>query len=490
MKTISKTDFINFLDCPESFWIEKNKPNKFKKGVFNLFLEKLINEGYEVEEYAKKLFPNGVEISKNNALDYTKALIKENHEVLFQPSFITSLGATARIDILKKIDDNNYYLYEVKSSTSVKNKRGENHINDVCFQKYVLKECGLNISKSFIIHLNKEYIKNGKIDPLELLVFEDVTDQVDEKYSGIVNQINSALNFINKGSIDETKCSCKYKTRSNHCDNFDYFNKDLPEYNIYQLRRISAKKLNELINLNCESLIDVPAGFELNDHQKSQITSTVNGKPSIYLDRIKDKFEELPFPLHFFDYETYSSAIPKVDGLNPHGKLTFQVSVHTLNKSGEIKHFEYLSDKMKFSEDLVLNMKNFTGLTGTFISWHASFEKGRNEEMKIIFPQYIDYLSYINKNMFDLETIFLNLYIDHLFKGSTSLKTVLPIICPEFSYDNEEIQDGTTAMETWGSLVTEFRSNDLKEKIRSNLLSYCKLDSLAMVEIYKQLNNL
>ena len=36
---------------------------------------------------------------------------------------------------------NNYYLYEVKSSTSVKNKRGENHINDVCFQKYVLKEC-------------------------------------------------------------------------------------------------------------------------------------------------------------------------------------------------------------------------------------------------------------------------------------------------------------------------------------------------------------
>jgi hypothetical protein len=34
----------------------KNKPEKFPKGEFSLFLEKLIKEGYEVEEYDNNYF--------------------------------------------------------------------------------------------------------------------------------------------------------------------------------------------------------------------------------------------------------------------------------------------------------------------------------------------------------------------------------------------------------------------------------------------------
>jgi hypothetical protein len=89
--------------------------------------------------------------------------------------------------------------------------------------------------------------------------------------------------------------------------------------------------------------------------------------------------------------------------------------------------------------------------------------------------------------MFDLEVIFKKNYIDYRCKGSSSLKKVLPVICSGFSYDNEEIQDGTTAMETWGDLVTNSKDSNLKEQIRKNLLSYCKLDSKAMVEIYKEI---
>ena len=47
--------------------------------------------------------------------------------------------------------------------------------------------------------------------------------------------------------------------------------------------------------------------------------------------------------------------------------------------------------------------------------------------------------------------------------------------------------DGTTAMETWGELVTEVKDEIVKDEIRKNLLSYCELDSLAMVELYKKL---
>ncbi len=487
MKVLSKTNFIHYLRCPDSLWLEKNKPHKFNKGVTSSFLLKLIEEGYEVEDYAKKLFPNGVGVSRNSGIDRTKVMLKQNHEVLLQPSFKTESGAFAIADILKKVDKNSYHLYEVKSSTSVKTDKEHNHLKDVCFQKFVLSECGINISASHIIHLNKDFIKNGDIDHNELLTIEDVTDETDAIYSSVVNEINSALNYLNKSNIDEDHCSCIHKTRSNHCDSFDYFNKGIPEYNIYQLRMIREKKLNDLIDMGCEELIDIPAGFKLNDYQQSQIISITNDKPVIHPDEIKDQLDNLKYPLHFFDYETYSSAVPKVDGLGPHGKLTFQVSIHTLTKEGSLTHYEYLSDKMDVSPDLVKGMREFTGLTGTFISWHASFEMGRNDEMIALMPQYKDYLTYINANIYDLEVIFKKNYIDYRCKGSSSLKKVLPIICPGISYDNEEIQDGTTAMETWGDLMIKSKDRNLKDQIRSNLLSYCKKDSKAMVEIYKEL---
>ena len=53
MKVLSKTDFIHYLRCPDSLWLEKNKPDKWKDGEVSLFVNKLIKEGYEVEEYAK-----------------------------------------------------------------------------------------------------------------------------------------------------------------------------------------------------------------------------------------------------------------------------------------------------------------------------------------------------------------------------------------------------------------------------------------------------
>ena len=490
MKVLSKTDFIHYLRCPDSLWLEKNKPNVCKDGEVSLFINKLIKEGYEVEEYAKKLFPNGVEVSRNSGVDKTKVLLNENHEVLFQPSFKTNSGAFAIIDVLKKVDDNTYHLYEVKSSTSVKTDNAHNHIKDVCFQKFVLSECGINVSVSHIIHLNKDFVKHGDIDQNELLVIENITEDVDAIYSSVVNEINSALNYINKVTIDQDQCSCIQKTRNNHCDNFSYFNKTVPEYSIYQLRMIREKRLNELIDIGCKYLIDVPADFKLNDYQQSQLVSIINDKAVIHKDEIKDQLNNLKYPLHFFDYETYSSAVPRVDGIGPHGKLTFQVSIHTLTKEGALTHYEYLSDKMDLSPDLVSGMKDFTGLTGTFIAWYATFEIGRNKEMISLMPEHKDYLSYINNNIYDLEVVFKKKYIDYKCKGSSSLKKVLPVVCPGFSYDNEEIQDGTTAMETWGELVNKRIDNPMEYKIRENLLSYCKLDTLAMVEIFNKLYSL
>ena len=132
-------------------------------------------------------------------------------------------------------------------------------------------------------------------------------------------------------------------------------------------------------------------------------------------------------------------------------------------------------------------MQEFTGLDGTFISWHASFDIGRNNDLKEWLPEYNSYLNYVNEHMFDLETIFKKDYIDYRFHGSSSIKKVLPVIAPNLSYSELEVNNGTMALDTWGRMVLEEEFNDDIEQTRMNLFEYCKLDTLAMVEIYRAL---
>lgn len=488
---LTKTDFKYYLDCPESLWLLKNKPEIYPKGEFSLFAEKLVNEGYEVEEYAKKIFPNGINLPEYGSPNQTQqVLIESTYNVYFQPSFLTNKNIFARIDILERLSDGSWHIYEVKSSTSIKKDRKHRHIEDACFQKFVLTECGYVVSKVSIIHLNKEYVKQGEIIPNELLEITDITDEVDAIYSGVVNQINASSNFINKEIINENVCSCKYKTRSNHCDSFKYFNSNVPNYSIYEIGRISAKKVGLLADNEQLAIIDIPLDFELNINQQTQVESVRKEAPIINKSNIKRALDKLKFPLHFIDYETYASAIPRLDCLSPHKHLTFQVSIHTLTKEGTLTHFEYLLDGMKMPIDMLKEMQDFTGSTGTFVSWHASFEIGRNKDLIKWLPQFTKYLTYINEHTFDLETIFKKDYIDYRFHGSSSIKKVLPVLCPDISYSNLDVNNGTMALDTWGRMILDSNFNEDIEVTRKNLLDYCELDTLAMVKIYEVLKKI
>ena len=490
MHQLTKTDFKYYLDCPESLWLLKNKSDIYPEGEFSLFAEKLIKEGYEVESYAKLLFPNGLDLPEYGTPSQTQQALSDTHNVYFQPSFSTAKNIFARVDILELLADDTWHIYEVKSSTSIKKDRKHRQIEDACFQKYVLTECDYTVSKVSIIHLNKEYVKDGVIAPNELLEVIDVTSEVDAIYSSVVNQINAASSFINKEVINESACSCKYKTRSNHCDAFGYFNNSIPEYSIYEIGRISAKKVGQLVDNNQLAIIDIPLDFELNVNQQTQVESVKQEQPIINIPNIQRELDILKFPLHFIDYETYASAIPKLDGLSPHKHLAFQVSIHTLTDDGTLTHFEYLLDDMKMPTDMIQAMQDFTGVTGTFVSWHASFEIGRNKDFIEWLPQFTNYLTYINEHTFDLETIFKKDYIDYRFHGSTSIKKVQPILVPDLSYSDLDVNNGTMALDTWGRMVLDPDFNEDIEATRKSLLEYCKLDTLAMVEIYKVLVNL
>ena len=93
----------------------------------------------------------------------------------------------------------------------------------------------------------------------------------------------------------------------------------------------------------------------------------------------------------------------------------------------------------------------------------------------------------------DLEIPFNKLMYYHPnFHGSFSIKSVLPALFPndpELDYKNLDIQSGDVAMNIFPRLQ-EVADPDEKESIRESLLAYCRLDTLAMVKIWGELNRI
>jgi predicted RecB family nuclease len=105
-----------------------------------------------------------------------------------------------------------------------------------------------------------------------------------------------------------------------------------------------------------------------------------------------------------------------------------------------------------------------------------------------VYPEYEDFCEDMNDRLFDLMDVFRNqLYDDPKFKGSYSIKDVLPVLVPELSYESLDIRDGAMAMASWYDLVFKDKRD---EKVINDLLKYCELDTLAMVRVFEKLRKM
>jgi hypothetical protein len=468
---LSKTDFIQYLNCPKSLWLLKHEPEAFPHGEFSVFLQKLTREGYEVESYVRQYFQ-----------------AEKDHAVDFQKIFETEDGLYARIDALEGTSDGKTILYEIKSSTSVKTDAAHNHIKDACFQKICAERAGLRIDRVYLVHLNGQYVRKGDVDPTALLVFSDITDAVCDTNDETTAEIESALNLLQNSKLDRSGCSCLYKSRGNHCDTFSLFNRTVPTPSIFSLPRLSAKKRKELVDGGVFDLRALPEDFALSANQQIVLQAARTGAAQVDLGKIRRFLDGLRYPLHFFDFETYASAVPRVDGASPHKAFPVQYSLHILDTEGTLVHKEFLERKPRLPDRLVRQMQADFKREGSVVSWHASFEKSQNREMAALFPESTDFLNDLNDRMVDLEDVFKTAYVDAAFDGSTSIKKVLPVIRPDLSYEDLDVQDGSLAMEAWERLIGA--EDKEAAQIGESLLRYCERDTFAMVEIYRFLTHL
>ena len=347
------------------------------------------------------------------------------------------------------------------------------------------------------MHVNSNYVLGKEFDMKEFFTVEDITDISILKENEIeeyVKEMNEVLDSNKEPNIDiDKQCFSPYP-----CPFFKYCTKHLPEKNVFDINgkfiRLNDKlKLYHEGNYSYETLINSVT----NEKALDQIDFVLNNKkPKINVEKIKEFMSKLKYPLYFLDYETCQFVIPEIEGTRPYQQLTFQYSLHILDKEdGELIHKEFLADVndkdfiRHFAESLI---KDIPG-DGSVIIYNKSFEPTRNKEIARMYPEFKEDLEKINSNMIDFMIPFYeHWYYTKEMEGSYSIKYVLPALYrddPSLDYHNLDlIHNGGEASSSFIDMIDKSEEEVLK--IRKALLKYCELDTYAMVKIYEKLKEI
>ena len=173
---LTKSRYVNGMQCAKWLWLSFNKPEELPE--FSHQAQHLFNEGNKVGEFAKNLFPDGIQIKEQiNSFENDKESrqLLNKRKPLFEAGFIHPNGKCyARADILVPVGKDEWDIYEVKGATKVKKE----YYWDVSFQKYIYESAGLKIRSCFVLHINNEYVKKGDIEPKKFFIVAPVDDEV------------------------------------------------------------------------------------------------------------------------------------------------------------------------------------------------------------------------------------------------------------------------------------------------------------------------
>lgn len=476
----TKSDYLKYLQCPKLAWLNRNRPDLISQETKDSFTD-IMESGYEVEQYAYKLFPEGQLVK--DRLDTEKLMQKGG--VIFQPTIIGG-KLYCRADIIAYNEENNTWdIYEIKSSTQVKNI----HKEDLSFQKVCFEKAGYKIGKTYLVHINNKYTRKGKIDAKELFGIKDITTEISELTQEVEKEVETLSQIIAESEEPKIRpvkqCNNPYE-----CIFKDYCLRDLPKESIYSIAgKFSEKKMNSLLDEGIVEIEKIPSEF-IPESLSEHFQVIKSNKVKIDKEGIKKELEQIKYPIYYLDYETYGSAIPVFDGYRPYQNIVFQYSLH-IQKSADSKleHFAFLSNEHKDpTRAMAKSLEELIGKKGTPIAWNMAFEQDCNEGMAERAKEFEGFFTDVNNRMYDLMSVFKKgFYIHKNFYGSASLKKVLPAVVPSLSYAKLNIHEGMMASNSWYEMINPETDKKRKKEIYNDLLEYCELDTLAMVEILKEL---
>lgn len=492
---LSKSKLMDGLQCEKKLWLKKYKPEL--EGETSAATQMQFDEGNLVELLAQKHFGPGDVVATDywdyeGAVQATLEFITGGSKTIFEASFKYQ-SFFARADIFsfnskKKAWD----IIEVKKSSSVK----DYHLLDSAIQIWIILKSGYKVNTVAVMHLNSDCVFP---DLSDLFIKTDVTDHVMALIPEVEKKIAELVDVVQSKSEPKIKigphCNdpyeCAFKA---HCW------AAVPEKSVFDLPGMGVKAW-DIFDSGKTKITELDA----DDFKgKTQKTIEVTKSNKLWVDKsaIQSELSNFTWPLYFFDFETIMPAVPRYEGTSPYTQVPFQFSCHVWSSlKNKLTHFEYLhTDASDPRPGIIKAMLAGLGDSGSIVAYNKGFEvsvikklaefdpKNSRKLLKLI-DRFVDPLPIFRKHTY---------HPDYL--GSFSIKDVAPaLLGSALSYSELDVGSGLDA-QVYANLllqglaegtddlgVSEDGTPITKERMIQSLLTYCRQDTLAMVELVKWL---
>ena len=495
MPMLSKSRLLSSLQCAKRVWLEVHRP---ELRADSSATAASFAAGNEVGAVARRLYdPDGVgtvldvgEIGVGGLLARTRELLGQRRP-LFEAGFATggsADGALALADVLLPDAQGAWRMVEVKSSTEVK----DYHRQDAAIQFYIATQARVPVSRVAVAHIDNGWTYPGNGAYAGLLREEDLTDQVRALQPQVPGWIAAAHAAVAASAEPATtmgaQCSKPYDCGFRaHCERQAEAAHGPVEFPVQWLPR-PGKLLKEHVAAHgVRSMADVPDAL-LSQQQLRVKQVTLQG--AAFFDRAgaANALKQHGLPAYFLDFETISFAVPVWPGTRPFQQIPFQYSLHVLDSDGELAHCGFLDlEGGDPSPALARSLVDACGDSGPVYAYNAGFEAGVLRDLAQRFPDLGPALLSIEQRLVDLLPVARDHFYHPSQQGSWSIKRVLPALVPELRYsDLDGVQDGGKAQQAYVEAIAAATGAERREQLRAQLWAYCRLDTLAMVELWRR----
>jgi predicted RecB family nuclease len=480
---LSKSKFIAGMQCLKRLYLQVYQPEL--RAEMDKATEAILTQGQEVGQLAQKAFPSGRLINAGHleieeALAMTQKMMADHSlPAIFEAAFFHE-GVLVRVDVLQRLPRNRWRLIEVKSTTRVK----DYHLYDLAIQQRILEGCGIKIGSACLMHLNRDYVHNGQeYDLNRLFIQEDLTPEINrfsEDLPGLIAMQREALEEDSPPEIEPgVRCKDPFT-----CEFFEYCNRPLPPDHVACLPGLRREHLEALLDMGINDISRIPSDFPLSERQCRARECVLSGTTWIS-DQLQQDLEGLVYPLYFMDFETCYPALPRHAGMRPYDHIPFQWSVHIQKRpGGRLEHQQFLAeDEHDPRPAFIKSLSSVLKDKGHIVVYNKSFESGRLNDLARWLPDYQVYIENIQDRLWDLLPVIRGNIYHPKFQGSYSIKSVLPALIPEMTYEGMAISDGGQAGLAWEKMVRGCLSRREKKKLQDALKAYCQQDTLAMNKV-------
>ena len=202
LATITKTTYITGGPCTNATinWIRRPLD-----AVMMSDASYILGNGRGVGELARNLFSEAVTVNhtnNNEQVKKTKELINAGVKFICEASFETNDQAGipklfCAVDILELTKPGHVVVYEVKSATAIK----DINYRDIAFQVYVITQCGYTVDDAYLIHVNKDYVREDEVDPHKFFAAPvNISAEVFNLQETVANEVSVIREKINLNS--------------------------------------------------------------------------------------------------------------------------------------------------------------------------------------------------------------------------------------------------------------------------------------------------